>query len=268
MGTLDAAIPPAKLPLGQTISQAYSSYIKDFPDLLLRASWLWLLVVGVTTAATYATSWRSPVQFLQLLATAQIAVAWHRRLIIGESPGFAGSNATGLNLWRYIVAATLLFLITFVPLILVGGFGRSLVVQARNMGLGSLESIWLLLLRLAAIAVTVILTCRVSLVLPARAIGQREPTLREAWACTRYNTWPLFCGGLATSLPLLLVTQLFAPGIPVSSGVKIDTASMTTSDIANAVANAVLYMLAVQVSVGFLSYAYRHFYQRTDHWPE
>ena len=113
----------AKLPLWDTICLSYSSYFRNFPD-VLRISWLWLAVVtplwGIMSLLIF--SWMAglmadlkrgpspqipthmvsmPVETIPLgpaavlalmLAGLSIAVAWHRRVILGEHPGFSGSN--------------------------------------------------------------------------------------------------------------------------------------------------------------------------------
>jgi len=46
----------AKLPLWHTIGLAYSSYFHNFPD-VLRASWLWLLVVATMAGIANWLQW-------------------------------------------------------------------------------------------------------------------------------------------------------------------------------------------------------------------
>ena len=249
-----------RLPVKQTIRLAYSSFALHGDD-LVRASWLWMLLVGVTVAVAYNTSWQTAAIFLQLFAAASIAVAWHRTLILGERQVFLGSDATDRRLWRYILSAFLLFLLTFVPLLAMGGLGRWLILLARSAGAGPLESVLMLPLRLAVLAATIMMTCRLTLVLPARAIGKQEPSFRESWAQTRGNTWRLFWGALTTSIPYFVIVQLFAPSLPGSPNAPDTvTTSADTGDIAKAVAYSLLYMLTLQTNVAFLSHAYQYFF--------
>jgi hypothetical protein len=116
-GPPDLAYP--KLPFWDTVTLSYSSYFRHFTD-VLRVSWLWLLVAaGFTSFANWQQwSWMAtamanlkpglpPPQMPQptemavllnldniliLLAGFSIAVAWHRLMILGERPGFSGSN--------------------------------------------------------------------------------------------------------------------------------------------------------------------------------
>jgi hypothetical protein len=92
---------PAKLPFWCTVGQAYKAWVINFPE-LLRVSWPWMLlmtpVLGLLdwwveqpgadllspllTTALNAVSW-----VVMVPALAAVAVAWHRRLLIGEHPG-------------------------------------------------------------------------------------------------------------------------------------------------------------------------------------
>ncbi len=48
-------------------------------------------------------------------AGVSIAVAWHRRIILGEQPGFSGSNVATKSLWRYDGVGFAIGLIAFLP---------------------------------------------------------------------------------------------------------------------------------------------------------
>jgi hypothetical protein len=118
-----------KLPLWETIRLSYSTYFHNFTD-VLRISWLWLAVatplMGTMTwqfssmAGLMADMKRGPspqipthivsrlvetiplglaAGLVLMLAGLSIAVAWHRRIILGERPGFSGSNVATKNLW-------------------------------------------------------------------------------------------------------------------------------------------------------------------------
>jgi hypothetical protein len=253
----------SKLPISFTVYFAYTSYIQHLPD-LLRTSWLWLLVVGTTTAVAHGTEWNWVGSTLQMLAAASMAVAWHRLLIVGERPGFSSSNLASGNFWRYVRSAILLVAITLAPIFAVMFLSFAFLLSSKLSGAPPLS---LLLMRLAVIAAIAISTCRIALVLPARAVANpNRPTLTEAWKRTRHNTWRLFWGVLVTSLPQLFATQLFAPPISDPSAV-VGARNIAIGEIADATALSVSYLLALPVSIGFLSYAYLHFFKDSNGGP-
>jgi GYF domain 2 len=130
----------AKLPLWNTIRLSYSSYFRNFLD-VLRISWLWLAAAGILSWLQF--SWIAEViaavkqgmaaskaveptvvQHLVapviLFATVSIAVAWHRRLILEEHPGLSGSNVATRSLWRYVWIGLAIGLVVIVPALALG----------------------------------------------------------------------------------------------------------------------------------------------------
>jgi hypothetical protein len=117
-----------KLPFWHTVSLSYTTYLGNFID-VLRASWLWLVLVAVLTgvASSYQWSWMAtamanlkfgPGQLSRpfevgllvdldtvffLCAGVSIAVAWHRLIIIDEHPAFSGSTLVSSSFWRYAI---------------------------------------------------------------------------------------------------------------------------------------------------------------------
>src|SRR3978361_554605 len=143
----DPIAPPEKLPFWDTVSLSYSTYFANFID-ALRASWIWLVVVAALTGVGtwQQMSWMSTMisdvtrgapqqmltqksipfavlallylgHILTLLAGVSIAVAWHRLMILGEHPGFSGSNLATGNPWRYIGIGLLICLVIFLPVV-------------------------------------------------------------------------------------------------------------------------------------------------------
>lgn len=123
-----------------------------------------------------------------LLASFSIAVNWHRRIILGESPkGFGWVRLNGV-VWKYLLGFVLVWLIAgavaaasaasamLLPAALADKFGAAAKPVA--FGLSAL-------LGLAA------LMCgyRLSTWLPAIATGDKEYTLGRAWRVTRKNNW-------------------------------------------------------------------------------
>jgi hypothetical protein len=109
---------------------------------------------------------------------------------------------------------------------------------------------------LAAFAVAL----RLSLLLPARAVSDVNLTFKEAWKHTRGNTWRLFWGTAACAwLPMLaaqIVLIRFLPGISTVEGFAIRAAVVGTI-------LTVYHLLILPISIGFLSYSYLHFFDRS-----
>jgi len=271
-----------QLPFWRTVGLSYSSYFHHFID-ALRASWLWLAFAGGFPVLASWQHWSSisevmanlatgdaplmpasaaglalyGVEYLLLwLAGVSIAVAWHRLMILNEHPGFSGGNVATKNLWRYVAVGTALLLVLFLP-------GAAIIppkffFQQPGSGPPSQEVSGLRLLGIAAYVVAVCVVgipamLRLSLLLPAQAIGDTGLTWSQTWSRTRGNAWRLVWGTVLTSLPLGLVLQivfwfLIRPALP--SETFAEDVVTTMSDL-----------LFLPIWIGFLSHAYRHFFQ-------
>jgi hypothetical protein len=284
--------PYPKLPLGRAIGLAYTAYFHHFID-ALRTSWLWLVVVGALTgfASWQQFSWMATLlaraprgmppktltvppepieavllmnlsQVLVLFAGVSIAVAWHRLIILGEHPRFSASNVASKNLWHYIGVGLVIILIMALPLVLI--FAPMIYFIPKAAG-GTPPPTWFfalipvfMLLYCAAMAIML----RLSLLLPARAIGDVDLTFKQTWNRSRGNTWRMFWGIAACTLPPLLLAQIVYLAtigfpIPTTFGSEDFAARMT----ANSVVFMVYYLLILPIGIGFLSHAYRHFFQ-------
>ena len=58
------------------------------------------------------------VGLLYMLAGVSIAVAWHRRIILGEQPRLSGSNIGAGSFWRYAGVGIAILLLAFAPMVL------------------------------------------------------------------------------------------------------------------------------------------------------
>jgi hypothetical protein len=199
----------------------------------------------------------------ELLAATSIAVAWHRRIILGEQPALSGSNIATKDLWRYTGVTLAIFLMVWLPLIVIilaialsseTAFGppSSSPAYAKILLFGAVA---------AAFAVAIAVMFRLSLLLPARAVGNSALTFREVWHRTSGNTWRIFWGQVACMLPSLLWAIVFMaqtgspdPGTFASSAF---VARNTAASIILGVGN----LLILPIGIGFLSYAYRHFFR-------
>jgi hypothetical protein len=272
-----------KLPLWNAITLSYSTYFGNLAA-VLRTSWLWLIVVAVLTglASWQQWSWMAIVltklkpgqppglppgemaallhasQALLLFAGVSIAVAWHRLMILNERPGVSGSNVATRNLWRYIGAAVAIVVIDFLP----AAIALFLVFHPFAGGTFASGSVAVILLILVLYAFGLAAALRLSLLLPAQAVGNLGLTLGETWRRSRGNTWRLFWGLMATTTPPLLIAQFIfvaVIGVPGTASFMSDdfVARMTVVSTLTAM----YYLLVLPIGIGFLSHAYRHFFQ-------
>jgi hypothetical protein len=280
-------LPYPKLPFWDAVSLAYSTYFRHFVE-ALRASWLWMIVVAVFTGFASCQQWswmatamanlkpglppQMPRSFetalllnldniLLLLAGVSIAVAWHRLMILNEQPGFSGGNVATKNLWRYIVMALALFLIMFLPMAAVM-FPTLYLLQPVPGPAPPPPALFLLLpLLFALYAVGTFVAFRLTLLLPAQAIGDTSLTFKQAWNRTRGNVWRLFWGIVVTTMPALLIAQIVflvgvgPPRLGTAGSVDFVPQMTTMSTVF-----AVYYLLILPIGIGFLSHAYRHFF--------
>ncbi|MCC8936506.1 hypothetical protein H8A99_08330 [Bradyrhizobium sp. Arg68] len=278
-------LPYPKLPLWQAIGLAYSTFFSRFED-VLRASWLWLIAVAALTGYASWQRWslamavigqvqpelfpsmtqlRQTTALLQLgaalaiLAAVSIAVAWHRLMILDEQPGLSGSNITSGDLWHFVVIGFLLCVILIGPalIVILGGFYLTVPATFGPNTVGPIAFIPLLLPAAAFYVIGLAVTLRLSLLLPARAIGNEDLSFGQAWHRTSGNTWRLFWGLIVTTLPPLLLTDLVVIALldlayPTLTATRIAAASM---------ASTICSLLLLPISIGFLSQAYRHFFE-------
>ncbi len=283
-----------KLPLWNAICRSYSMWLHNFPD-VLRVSWLWLIVIGLV--GWWQVSWLGgivanarqgvPPQLpslksraslyvgglIWLLASTSITVGWYRRIILKERPRLSGSNLFTGSLWRYVGVGLLISVVVFIPLflaILLLSFFLSFVMalfslapalKAHPIPVGLVTVSLMITLCVTAIAVVL----RLSLLLPARAVGDRERTLEETWRRTRGNIWRLFWGHLACALLPIIIVQFAIAIILGVSGTQLFGGSVlsTRSGITNVI-NLICYLLTIPISTNFMALAYLHFFGRNQ----
>jgi hypothetical protein len=281
-----------KLPLWDTICRSYSSYFHNFAD-VLRISWLWLavavplwgivtwlqlswmagvmadlkrgvppqMVANLVTRPPGATALGYVAVPVLVLAGVSIAVAWHRCIILGEHPGLSGSNVATKNLWRYVgvgLAISLICIILPILLLLPMLFLLSPAVPGgAPHAIPIIFMLLILLLSLAGFAVML----RLSLLLPARAVGDLGLSFKQTWNRTRGNTWRIFWGMAACTLPPILLAEIAVFGVvgfPNFQGDTFVERMVAIGTIFNA-----YYLLILPIGIGFLSHAYWHFFKRT-----
>lgn len=286
---------PPKLPLWRTISLSYREYVVGFGD-VLRISWVWLAAL---TALVYLATWLqyswiiaaindlkrsvpegptpNPVplmppmssaefllpmvaDFMIILAALSIAVAWHRHVILGEPARSSAANVLTVLPWSYAAALILILLAVSVPVVIVAAtLLWAYLPQGGGFG-GPFSPVMVIIAVLDAAALAALL--RLSLLLPARAIGNVNIGFKEAWHKTAGNTvrlaWGFFLTaiipiGLAQTAASALMTptaaDLFALGSPQIAGMAERMAAFNSAGIA-------LSLLVLPIGAGFLSHAY------------
>jgi hypothetical protein len=182
-----------------------------------------------------------------------LAVAWHRLLLRGEHVEGRYFRFDSVVL-GYAAMFFLIGLLPGVPQYL-GQIYAALSQPATAMqpstvgvalsSLGSLLSI-----------VIWFFSTRLIMVLPARAIGRDDVTVGVAWAGTRRNTWRLFWGYFFCLLPVALLGSVLAMWLVFSAPSRaLVTVVWTILTL--------LWALFGMVGVGFLSLAFRYFFERS-----
>ncbi len=266
-----------KLPFWRTLGQSYAVWAKNLPE-LIRISWLWLLVMLPIVAITMY--WQVP-HFAELMQAARsgkplqgppsiifvlagvlnqiimlpmlssIAVAWHRLLLRDEhvAPGayLRFDNVVG----GYAVLLFVIGLITQSPQLVSQLIQSAMGPSANPLG----ATTWIGFAFTMLSLVTLFISARLSLVLPAKALGRGDVTLGTAWHATRRNTWRLFWGYMFSVLPWGAI----AGGL---SFVLFSSDRSPLSITAIWTLLSLVWIIAGMISVGFLSLSYRHFFEQ------
>lgn len=277
----DSAVVPAEirlLPVWSTVKLAYAALRDHFRD-ALTITWPWLSfvvpVVGYSALmqahrmqAIFATipptvveePWQlRPLAIAYMLAFivggACMAVAWHRLLILDEPPTMGGHSPLRAQTWQYLAAG-----------ILISAFCLTPIVGAMFLGARFLPPFLHFFAVLTLMILLLGASARLVLVLPARAIGDRQLSFIQALKLTRGHNIEMFWGSLLCTLPWLVALQVVAwlsgamprPHLgPPGTAPIIDVYPERFAAF-NAV-TVIAYALLILVWVGFLSYSYRHF---------
>jgi hypothetical protein len=194
---------PRRLPAGACIEHALQSVHKNI-GYAFRISWPWYAVLAVVNIAVIAFSGYAvaggidvhpgiiiPIVFLvillSMLAFASIAVNWHRYILLDQVPvgGAEIFRLDGLT-WRYFGNVLLIGLIIAIGLVI---FMMLLQFFASLSTITTIASLFIGLVGIVAFAISIY---RLSIKLPAVAIGRRDFSLRDAWTATSGNKQPIF----------------------------------------------------------------------------
>jgi hypothetical protein len=241
-----------RLEVWRTVAESYALTFGNL-GYLLRISWAWVVLMIPLSLACYASifwlEWRNSL-FPDVLSAllfqpflASIAVAWHRRLLVNEVwSGRVYLRLDGLVASYFGLAVAILILFP----------GPMIAVSP------GLEAGWHGLLTVAlAIGAGLFLSTKIWLALPARALGNSEITVRQAWRGSRRNVWRLIAGSILCGLPslvLVVLTAMFGPDSTEASQPLTYAAWQTLLEIG-------ITFLAGMPIVSFLSLAYRRLIQ-------
>jgi hypothetical protein len=174
-----------------------------------------------------------------------IAVAWHRLILRKERiSGVVYLRLDGV-VWSYFSLALFLFFLQQGPNLI------DSALQDR-LGIWAVIASGLLIVFLSVAAA--IFTVRVWVLLPAKALGETEITIAEAWRRTRGNFWRLFWGQVCCSVI----------GIPLYFVLRAGCGLGFTGPLCYALGIWLGMMFCAPVLLSFLSLSYRHFFEDVE----
>jgi hypothetical protein len=189
-----------QLPAGTCIRHAVNS-VRNNIAYAFRISWPWYAVLiplsfamfGLAGLFSLGTSNMSPfflaflvLALISLVAFASIAVNWHRYILLDEMPKGREVFRLDDKTWRYF-GNLLLILLILVGACLLVMLPLSILAASTNAAEFSVVLIALIILPIAGV-----LSLRLSVKLPAIALGRRDFLLKDAWSVTQANILPLF----------------------------------------------------------------------------
>ena len=216
MTVISASTPP-KLPVWQTVRASYAIVGRNRRQ-LVRICWVWVLIMVPVYMAldSLAETWpgdsaaQAAHRWLREIGAAlprpvdapflaSIAVVWHRLVLRGERVTQVAYVRLDGVVWRYVLFALAFLLLERGTLLISAFLAEYLLVEP-----GLIELLAAPAAAGATMGVGLLVLPRLSLVMPALALGERL-SLRHAWRITRGNTLRL---GAATALCMLPAVTL------------------------------------------------------------
>jgi hypothetical protein len=179
-----------------------------------------------------------------------IIVRWHRMIVRDMTPRETrrwARRAAALYFARGLLLSALGLAIGIVCGLLPISLSRGVAMPEDVRWWFSVASI------AAAVVVALLLVGRLSLILPAGAVGDYHVTMRRAWQMSRGNSWRILAGSALASGPVIVVDVLingFVEALPSMSGNIASLLAMLTLSL-------LLFVLTAIVQASFLSYAYK-----------
>lgn len=193
-----------QLPAGTCIRHAIDSVRNNLPY-AFRISWPWyVIVIPLIIVANLLLSYAAGGDLMQApgmnlvnslvsgaligFAFASIAVNWHRYILLDEVPDAGGILRVDDKTWRYFGNILLIFvllvaagMVVGVPLGILGGIAFANAAQYLP-----------IVLLIIIVPIVSTLALRLSVKLPAIALGRGDFGLRDAMSATRENLLPIF----------------------------------------------------------------------------
>lgn len=264
--------------VGAVVRRSYRHVAEDFRRLLLVSAGAALvlgfgeltidalakLLLGADRkAADFTSGWglilglaAFGVGVLRYLLLVAVAVHWHRSILVGEHSWRTlqiGGREARYFLWLIIWIATfvLVMILVYSTMRYVGiGFSVSeWLVGDRELGEGAL--LWRIAIMVTAYAVLVAPFYVIALVLPAKAVDDRDFGFFSALRATRGNFWRVAVASLFFKPPILvLILLIVALSLArVETDPALDFVALVASDTAT--------FLWVCLEAGFLSFVYQ-----------
>lgn len=245
-----------KLSATKAVSHAFS-LIWAYRAVAMRIVLVWvpvmlgLAVVELLAGPADPTVPLSPVQMLlqfatglvSFIAACSVAVSWHRFVLRDEAPG---SLRLDVNVLRYGGSTIVIMVIMLIPAVLVLAGADLMPSAAAIAGLASLI--------LVGGAIT-----RLSVKLPAVALGNQAFGFRDAWGASDGNFWP--CVGIFM-LNLLIAFGCVFP-LLIVSGLLSQTDAML-GDAVLILGAAVMQLFYAIFNASMLTSLYGYFVERRD----
>lgn len=199
---------------------------------------------------------------LPLVIGSIVAVLLHRHLLLPEESITHGRPSAPPNLVVSYLGRTIAMQIFFcgqLALVALVAVVASYVFEVAESGAAepSIAVFWTTsdLILAGSMALMLIpvsyIPVRISLALPATAIGSAARTFRASWLLTRGNFWRLFCGGTLSYWPFWLVLMFTFPSFTAESQTALQF-------IGDSTAVTVAICISDLIWVAFFSCAYRH----------
>ncbi len=271
-----------KLPVWRTVGESYQATVMNW-RYAIRISWAWLpVLIALSTAMQLlsqqaqvegppdtSVAWRGlamfPILLGYFLPLSSISVAWHRKLLRGESWPHLIYLRLDRIVGRYWLYGLLVMIIFFLICVAIGA-----VVAAVGIGLHFLaaplprEALFgvMAVVAVPAVILIVLLMVRLFVLLPGIALDQQRLSPRNAWRHTRKNTWRIFLGALLCWLPpaMVLGGLVYTVVSGLSSVLAVEPGLSPTFVLLVAV-DQVTSVLIGFFGLSFLALAYRFFFE-------
>jgi hypothetical protein len=256
----------------KTVKEAYATWWRNFPD-LIRVCWIWMLLMAPLWAI-WVMWWQEPyivgriqairagqsfdpsdlvpnvaplVGLIMLPAFASMAVPWHRLLLRDEHPRVVAYLRLDCTVAAYAGIALAGNMVMLAPNYVGAAF--RFAGDATQDGAAALVAS---VEHLASVVIMFILA-RLSLVLPAMALGRRDVTLRAAWTASTGNSLRMSGAYVLCFLPLFVIRNGTLTFLSHNDDHVAATLALITMNL--------LVFPVSMIGVGMLSLAYRHFFE-------